>query len=189
MQTIDAELARITTDLEQRGWAQTTFDALGLEIDAAAVERLAKACEGKPSGTEALKLTEHVDKERMTIVQDEECLADGRDFARPAVDSLFQDSPRARATWSLYGLNRYETGGHFGEHQDSTGSTVLIVSITGRRELTVGEGAAAQRVGMTPGTITLLDAQHDPVHAVRCTEGPSISAVLDVPDMLRTSYR
>lgn len=187
--SIDAELQRIAADLEERGWAHTTFNALGLTVDTDAVARIESACKNKPSGAEALKLTEHVSKARMTLVQDEGCIADGRAFVSPAVDLLFRDSARARATWTLYALNCYEDGGHFGEHQDSTGSTVLIVSLTGRRELIVGGCPGAQVVEMAPGSITILDAEHDPVHAVRCIEGPSISAVLDVPDMLRPSYR
>lgn len=189
MSAVEAELQRINVEPEERGFAQTTFDGLGLEFDRDAAGRISSACEGRSSGEEALKLTEHVAKDGMIIVQDEACLREGQVLVRPAVDVLFHDSPSARATWSLYGINRYETGGLFGEHQDSTGATVLIVSITGHRELTVGVGSEARRVAMAPGDITLLDAQHDPVHAVRCTEGPSISAVLDVPDVLRSSYR
>jgi len=189
MSAVERELQRIAVELEEHGFAQTTFDRLGLDFDHEAAGRISSTCENKSSGEEALKLTEHVPKDGMIIVQDKACIRDGQAFVRPVVDVLFRDSPRARASWSLYGLNRYETGGFFGEHQDSTGATVLIVSVTGRRELTVGVGSAAQRVAMAPGDITLLDAQHDPVHTVRCTEGPSISAVLDVPDMLRSSYR
>ncbi|XAY03378.1 hypothetical protein DSM112329_00192 [Paraconexibacter sp. AEG42_29] len=189
MSPVDAELARITTELESRGFAQTFFERLDLTYDETAAQRIRAACEDKPSSKAALELTELVDKDGITIVQDEACMEDGRDFVRPIVDILFRDSSRAREKWSAYALNCYETGGHFGEHRDSIGATVLIVSVTGHRELSIGEQPKVERLTMPPGSITLLDAEHDPVHAVRCTEGPSISVVLDVPDMLRSSYR
>src|ERR1700682_1071112 len=101
MSAVEAELQRITVELEERGFAQTTFDRLGLEFDHHAAGRISSACEDKSSGEEALKLTKHVAKDGMIIVQDEACLRNGQAFVRPAVDVLFHDSPRARTTWSL----------------------------------------------------------------------------------------
>jgi alkylated DNA repair dioxygenase AlkB len=154
---------------------------------------LCEATALKGSGAQALELTKHVDKRRMAVVQDEHCLALGRRFVDPLVGSLFADSERARANWSIYGVNRYETGGSFGSHRDSVGATVLIVTASGLRDFSVFEQEGSDGLNqiertfeLGPGSVMILDGQLDPRHAVSCRVGPSVSAVLDVPDLLRT---
>jgi len=186
---IKNELHRVSTELDTNGYSLTSFDQLGLKFDPDLAAELCATVEKFGSGQAALELTKHIEKKDMTIVQDEQALALGRLMVKPAVDALFAETPRALNNWALYGVNRYETGGAFGAHQDSTGATVLIVTASGVRNFDVykkgQDGEVERSFLLKAGSVMILDGQMDPSHAVSCIEGPSVSAVLDVPDLLR----
>ena len=90
-------------------------------------------------------------------------------------------------------MNRYEAGGELGAHQDSVEKTVLVVTASGARNFDVykrGEtegsfSTVEQSFLLGVGSVMILDGQADPGHAIQCVEGPSVSAVLDVPALLR----
>ncbi|MEK7599877.1 MAG: hypothetical protein AAB462_02490 [Patescibacteria group bacterium] len=186
------EIERIGSELSDLGYSLTSFDQLGLPFDHGLAEELSMAAARGIFSPDAAKLTEHIEKNNMTMVQDEVCLELGRQMVQPVVEAVFVDNPEATQTWGLYAMNRYETGGELGVHQDSVEKTVLVVTISGQRELDVyakgqtedDAGDAEQTLLLNPGSVMILDAEADPAHAVRCTEGPSVSAVLDVPALV-----
>lgn len=191
---IKAEQQRVTNELATAGYSLTSYAELGLTFDA---ELAAELCDVAAQGTfspSAAELTAHIEKNNMTIVQEERALALGRQVVTPLVDGLFAGSPRALENWNLYGINHYnEAGAGLGAHQDSVGSTVLIASISGLRKFCVyrkePEYETFREIESTftlsPGSVVILDGYADPGHFVECLEGPSVSAVFDVPDLLR----
>lgn len=183
---------RLAEALASEGWAYTTYEELGLDFDLALAGAVCEASDRGGFSADAAELTKHIEKQAMRMVQEEDALALGTQLVKPVVSRLFQDSARARAQSHLYALNRYETGGFLGHHQDSVGSTVLVVTVSGAREFRVrpgGETASADQAEvkflLEPGSVMILDGQVDPSHAVVCVRGPSVSAVYDVPDLLR----
>lgn len=186
------ELQRITFELDTSGYSLTSYDQLGLEFDTDLAVRLCDvAAEGDFSST-AADLTKHIGKKLMTMVQDERALSFGRELVSPVVDTLFAGSPRARRDWQVYAMNHYETGGELGVHRDSVGSTVVVVTASGVRNFDVykqeSEGSPNEiehSFLLRAGSVMIIDGQIDPSHSVSCIEGPSVSAVLDVPDLLR----
>lgn len=186
------KLERITYELDTKGFSVSSYDDLGLVFDSELVEKLCQASASASFSPAAAELTKHIEKQKMTMVQDESALAFGRLLVGPVVETLFAHSPRALKGWSLYAMNRYEAGGKLGSHQDSVGSTVLVATVSGVRKFDVykrGQAAIAGQIEesflLSPGSIMLLDGQADPEHSVECIEGPSLSAVFDVPDLLR----
>lgn len=198
MLVMSAEVDRITEELDANGYAFTSYDELDLPFDRDLVGRLCLASANGAFSPQAAELTKHINKAHMTIIQEDWALTMGREIVRPVVDSLFVDSPRARANWNLYAVNHYSRpDATLGTHQDSVGATVLVVSMSGARdfhfydrpehegqELTLRESRL-----VTPGEVVVIDAQADPFHSVVCVEAPSVSAVLDIPDMLRSQGR
>jgi hypothetical protein len=191
---INNELQRVTHELDTNGYSLTSYDQLGLEFNADLVGRLCTAAAEGTFSASAADLTKHIEKQNMAMVQDENALKLGRLLVAPVVETLFQTSPRARANWNLYAMNRYDAGGAMlGAHQDSVGATVMVVTASGVRDFNVYRKEPEhgvfkeieQSFRLEPGSVMILDAQVDPGHAVACIEGPSVSAVLDVPDMLR----
>jgi hypothetical protein len=176
-----AEQVELSTVLEYNGYVLTSYTELGLFLDAALADELCTATATAEFGPDAAELTKHIDKQAMRMVQDERALLLGTRLVAPVVDSVFHASPRARSNWRLYALNRYETGGSLGEHRDSVGSTVFVVTFSGVREFRV-QGST---LVLEPGTVVILDGQHDLPHSVVCVKGPSVSAIFDVPDLLR----
>lgn len=187
------ELKRIILELDTAGYSLTSFDELGLTFDSELASRLCDAAAEGEFSPAAADLTKHIEKKNMTMVQDEKALALGKLLVSPVVDVLFADSARARRDWQLYAMNRYEDVGSLGGHRDSVGSTVLVATISGVRRFDVYRGEdesgdfseIEQSFTVTPGSIMILDGQIDPGHSVACIESPSVSAVFDVPDLLR----
>lgn len=188
------EISRITHDLDTNGYALTSYDQLGLPFDPSLVGRLCAAAAEGTFSQAAADLTKHIEKSNMAMVQDERALVLGRELVRPVVETLFTESDKARQNWNLYAMNRYDKpGASLGSHQDSVGSTVLVVTASGVRDFNIHERPEyegqqtpiKETYRVEPGSIMILDAQADPAHSVGCVEGPSVSAVLDVPDMLR----
>jgi hypothetical protein len=191
---IKNELQRITDELDTKGYTQTSYDRLELEFDSNLIGRLCMAAAKGTFSESAADLTKHIKKQNMVMVQDEEALQLGRLLVAPVVNTLFYESSRARRDWNLYAMNRYDgPGASLGAHQDSVGSTVLVVTASGVRNFDVYKREPEYGVfkeveesfRLEPGSVMILDAQADPGHAVACIEGPSVSAVLDVPDLLR----
>jgi hypothetical protein len=191
---IRTETSRIAEELDTKGYTLTSYDKLGLPFDPSLVGKLCTAAAGGTFSAAAADLTKHIEKSGMAMVQDESALVLGRQLVRPVVESLFADSPKALAGWNLYAMNRYDApGASLGSHQDSVGSTVLVVTASGKRDFNIHERPSfngeqtpiTETIQVVPGDIMILDAQADPAHSVACVEAPSVSAVLDVPDMLR----
>ncbi len=188
------ELIRITNELSTTGYVLTTYEDLGLEFNRGFATQLADIVETGTFSTAAAELTKHIEKQKMMMVQDEKALALGRLMVRPVVEALFENSPRALSRWELYAMNRYEVGGSLGGHQDSVGSTVLVATMSGKRLFNIYETPeqnheAAKIIDsyiLSPGSVMILDGRADPCHAVSCIDGPSVSAVFDVPDLLRS---
>lgn len=186
------EISRLGYELADLGYSLTSYGQLGLEFDHDLATRLSGAAAQGLFSPDAAKLTEHIQKNDMTMVQDEVCLGLGRQMVRPVVETVFADNPAATQGWNIYAMNRYETGGELGIHQDSVGKTVLVVTISGQRELDVfakgqteNDASDAEKTFLlTPGSVMILDGEADPAHAVRCSQGPSVSAVIDVPALV-----
>lgn len=182
---------RLADRLAVDGYVHTTYRELGLPFDTKLALAVSAAAEKGVFSKDAAELTEHIAKQAMTMVQEANALTLGTQLVAPVVAKLFPDNPRVQATSRLYALNRYETGGYLGHHQDSVGSTVLVVTVSGTREFRVLalEAAPSDSGEVTfllePGSVMLLDGQVDPRHAVLCVQGPSVSAIYDVPDLLR----
>jgi hypothetical protein len=192
-------LDRITYELTEIGHALTSYAELGLDFNEAAITRLQEVVGNDVFGAEAAKLAKNTDKKDMIIAQSAETLALSTEFVRPAIHTLFADSSRALGTWALYGVNRYDKiGGTFEPHMDSAATTVAIVTLCGIRSMDIyrrypDQNAAKPEtfrdieytVELKPGSIMLIDGQLDPPHAVTCLEAPSLSVIVDVPDLLR----
>lgn len=190
---VDRELRRVAQKLDDCGYALTSFDALEQELD---VELASQLCELTACGefsASAAELTERIKKQKMTMIQHEDAIAIGGQIVRSAVETIFNQSQRALQEWRLYALNRYEKGGSLGAHQDSVGSTVIVITISGQRILDIYRKERKYELfreiecsfTLNAGSMMILDGESDPGHAVRCTRGPSVSAVVDVPDLLR----
>ena len=189
-----SETLRITNELDTLGYALTTYADLGLEFDTELAKKITAASAGLEFSASAAEITKHIEKQHMTMVQDEDVLVMGRLAVAPVVEKLFAHSPRALSNWNLYALNRYESVGTLGAHQDSVASTVMVATLAGERQFNINRiiNSAAEEYGevidsftLAPGSVMILDGQLDPAHSVVCLEGPSVSAVLDVPDLLR----
>jgi hypothetical protein len=189
-----SETLRIATELDTVGYSLTTYADLGLPFDETLAEKITLASAGAEFSPAAADLTKHIEKQHMTMVQEEEVLSMGRLIVAPVVDALFVGSPSALSNWNLYALNRYESVGALGAHQDSVGSTVFVATLAGEREFYIHRiiDGPAQKYGevidsftLSPGSIVVLDGHIDPAHSVACLQSPSVSAVFDVPDLLR----
>lgn len=194
---IATEKFRIAEELDTVGYALTTYERLGLPFDSVLVGRLCTAAVEGTFSAAAADLTKHIEKSSMAMVQEEDALVLGRQLVRPVVEMLFAETPSAIAKWNLYAMNRYDApGASLGSHQDSVGSTVLVITASGVRDFNIHERPSFEgqqtpitnSIRVVPGDIMILDAQADPAHSVACVEAPSVSAVLDVPDMLRPDY-
>lgn len=188
------ELTRITQELDGKGYTLTSYERLGLPFDSKLVGELCTAAAMGTFSPAAADLTKHIEKSNMAMVQDEAALELGRRLVRPVVETIFHGNTHALDKWSLYAMNRYDApAASLGSHQDSVGSTVLVVTASGVRDFNIHERPEfvgqetpiKETIRVEPGSIMILDAQADPAHSVTCVEGPSVSAVLDVPDLLR----
>lgn len=191
-------LERISAELSEVGHSITSYDDLGVEFDEAAASQLIGVVGQDVFDPDALQNVTNVDDmQKMIIAKGPVTLRLGRSFMEPIVMALFHHDQQALDGWSLYGLNRYEAGGTFEPHMDSTKGTVVVATLCGERELDVYRREPGQRHDR-PETfkeieyrrrlgrcsILLLDGELDPPHAVRCTV-PSVSTVVDVPRLLR----
>lgn len=191
-------LQRISTDLSEVGHSVTSYDELGVEFDEAAASELVRVVGRDVFDPDALQHVTNIDDmQGMIIAKGAETLRLGKTFMEPVVAALFRHNPQALNGWSLYGLNRYDAGGTFEPHMDSTGGTVIVATLSGERELDVYRREPDQHHDhpetfreieytrwLGRGSILLVDGELDPPHAVRCIT-PSASTVVDVPVLLR----
>lgn len=192
-------LERITYELTEVGHSVTSYAELSLYFDEAAVSRLREVVGSDTFDAEAAKLTSDVETNKMIIARGTDTLKIGTELVRPIMETLFADSPKALGKWALYAVNRYdEEGSRFAPHKDSVGGTVIVASLVGRRSMDIYRRYPDQRedrpetfkeidytVELGPGSVVIIDGYLDPAHAVLCLEAPSISAVVDIPDLLR----
>ena len=195
-----AALNRITYELTEIGHSLTSYAELGLSIDDAAVAKLGQVVGDDVFGAEAAKLAVGTDKKDLVIAQSDETKALSMEFVRPVIHTLFANSARALGAWAVYGVNRYDkVGGRFEPHMDSAATTVAIVTVCGRRTMDIYRRYSDQNaakpdtfrdieyvVELGPGSVMLIDGQLDPPHSVTCTQAPSLSVIVDIPDLLRT---
>lgn len=185
------EIYRVTQELDERGYSLTSYDQLDLPFDTELTDILCEAAARGSFSPSAADLTKHIEKQNMIMAQDDEVLRLGRLLVSPVVERFFGDNPHALGAWSLYAMNRYEEGGKLGSHQDSVGSTVFVATVSGVRKfdvyrrISVDSEVLDESFVLSPGSIMILDGEIDPSHAVECLEGPSVTAVFDVPELLR----
>lgn len=189
----DGPLPDLVETISAQGWARATYRSLGIALSDDHINELARIAGVAPFSASAAALTERISKSQMRMVQTEDALRVGRFLVEPLVRCLFAASSRALRSWNLYAINVYEEGGCLGPHQDSVGATVLIVTFSGRRKLDLYDReeeyetfrSVHTSLTVERGDIVLLDGEFDPGHSVECIKGPSIAAVLDVPELLR----
>lgn len=190
-------LHQVSENLEGLGYAHTSFNELGLPMDVALIDQIESAVSLSSGSQAAMDVVQHIDKDKMMIVQDDRCLELGRLFVKPAIELLFAGDDEAIDTWTLFGMNRYKAGGRFGPHRDYVGSTVLVFTAVGERIFDIYETAPEDPEDKTdytkvertfiqqPGSIMILDREKDPAHAVRLAKTDGIVAVADVKGIVR----
>jgi hypothetical protein len=188
------ELQRLAEELTEAGYALTSYADIGLELDVVLAQQLSETALKGIFSPDAAKLTERIEKQKMTMVQDELSIKLGRQMVAPIVEALFVSNKEAVEGWDLYAMNCYQEGGGLGVHQDSVEKTVLVVTASGARRFDVYNRNEKEEAGFTQpersfllnvGSIMILDAEADPGHSIECIEGPSVSAVLDIPALIR----
>lgn len=199
------EILRIGTELGTNGYALTSFEDLGLELDPDVTSRLCEVAIRGKFGAEAAKTTERLEergRKGVKMVQDEEARKLGKLVIEPVINCLFDGMPGVVPAWhasplaeQVYAINCYETDGMLPAHQDNLGhpATVLAVTVSGVRNAdlyrsgtefeTFGKPERSFRV--TAGSILLMDQIADPGHGIKCIEGPSVAVITDVPGLLR----
>ncbi len=194
---MSAHLLELSHQLETIGYAQTSFNQLGLPLDVDLIHAINSVVNASEGSHDAMKVVEHIDKDQMTIVQDEKCMELGNQFVRPAIEALFAGDDAALATWALFGMNRYYAGGRFGPHRDYVGKTVLVFTVDGERDFDIYVTDPADPEDKTDykeveatfhqkrGSIMILDRDTDPAHAVRLARTDGVVAVADVDGVVR----
>ncbi|MBP7806924.1 hypothetical protein KA047_00315 [Candidatus Saccharibacteria bacterium] len=189
----DNTLERIGHELEVVGYSLTSYDEIQADFNTAAVTELCERVTRSEGSAKALEVVEHIEKNDMTIVQDEICMELGRHILLPAIKALFASHPEVLESWSLFGINRYAYGGKFGPHRDDVGATVIVATMAGYRDfslyktnpdtpITGFDPEVEQTFRLGPGSLMILDAKKDPGHAVVDTPEASIVAVADIPE-------
>lgn len=191
------EIGRVSSELLFPGYSLTSFDALGLGLSLNDVDELCTMVDASAGSDAALEAVKHIEKQGMTIIQDDDCVNRGMQLMDPAVKTLFAGTDGGEG-WSLFGINRYAAGATFGPHVDNVGKTVLIMTLRGERILDIHEkiedkreeegyifGRVLDTIALRLGSIMILDRDADPGHAVRISLTDSISMVADVPGILR----
>lgn len=194
------ELQRIGSQLETNGHALTSFQALGVPFDREEVDKVNTLIDQSEGSEQALAVIEHIDRQGLTVVQDERCLQAARRILRPAIEILFTGSQDVNTDedWSLFGINRYLAGGNFGAHVDKVGKSVVVATFKGERVFDICEkfedesasdgysfGRVTDSFHVGVGSLIILDRDTDPGHAVSSVISDSIVAVTDVDGVIR----
>ena len=186
------EIQRIALQLETIGYSHTSFDQLDIPFDAEQAAELSMKVEASSESAEALSVVEHIKRDGMTIVQDELCMNVAKTIMAPVIEAVYMGNSAAIDTWTIFGLNRYTTGGSFGTHRDSVDTTIFLTTIKGSREFEIyvtGDSEPGStdfseveaRFLLEPGSIMILDGEKDPAHAVSRAIVSSVVVVADVP--------
>ena len=178
MRTIN--LQTIGEQLKATGCYQTTWKELGLSFDeelAGEIIRLSTEDHVRPA-------TEELVREARS--NSPVCRDAARRLLGPLVNRLFDDDKyaSARANWNVFGVNYYDVGNTFPMHRDFNNSdirTALVASLSGVRILGV---KGVKPIRQEVGSIVIIDGGSNPEHEAYCVEGPSVSAVEDVPELL-----
>lgn len=191
-------LKRVSSDLINDGCALTSFSELGVTPDEELTSDLCKAVQLDVFDPEARTNVDDIRNMRsMVIARGDETLRLGTEYVRPLMSSLLSSVDPTLGKWSLYAVNRYdEVGATFEPHMDPPGGLVVIAGIIGVRSLGLYRRDPDQQqdrpetfrvidryVTLDPGSVFLLDSQSGPPHEVECLEAPSLSAIVDVPDI------
>jgi len=197
---ITPEIQRVAWELEAPGYAVTSYDALGLELNLLKVTQLMNMVAVDPGSEEALKVVKHIVKNDMAIVQDPVCLALAAEIIAPPTDLLFAHAVDAgdEDKWSLFGINKYRAGGKFGPHVDKVGKSVLVITLAGERSFDICEkipdetqadgfsfGEVLDNFVLNEGSILVLDREADPGHAVAEALTDGVVAVADALGIIR----
>lgn len=178
---LSAMKASIGEQLREQSYFSTSWRELGLEYDQVLAQEVIAA------STEKLQrppVDQGVVREARAV--SDNCKRLAKKMVTPLVEHLFDGDKyaEARNSWFLFGVNYYETGDLFPRHRDLNNPdimTIAIVSLCGVRSLRVGNN---QPIEMVPGSVVLLDGANNPIHLATCVEGPSVSVVADVPELL-----
>jgi hypothetical protein len=189
------EVERIAIELETRGYCRTFFGLLGLSLDPDLTGRICDQAALGTFGESAAKLTEHVTKSDMAMIRDRDLRHMGHMLMNPVIEALF--APAQPTNWELYTVNRYDTvGATLGSHQDHIGTTVLIATVHGSRQLDILNtpepdvfDGVKESFTLATGSIMIMDPEADPGHAITCLEAPSISVVAGIPELIRNSQK
>lgn len=179
-----SETARIAESLRNYGHALSSTSELGLNPEAwsADAASLGQILRNSKQMHEAGNK-----RSGMRMFRDEVCLEAGRAVVRPIFRALFSSASHDDE-FGMYCVNYYEQGDGFRPHQDYFDGTVVIATVSGRREFDVYRAEDEDDVfveveatcTLEPGSIMLLDGFSNRGHAARCVEGPSVSVVADI---------
>ncbi|MEK7599879.1 MAG: hypothetical protein AAB462_02500 [Patescibacteria group bacterium] len=182
------EVDRVGEQLNTVGHVLTSFEALGINQ----YERLAVDLVNAVEDTDQYREAAENGRSGMLMFREDEPLKAGRLLAEPVFEILFADKPEAITAMGMYAINHYEVGDFFNPHQDHFDGTVVIMTPLGRRQLDIYRPEAEDDVftevtdtyDLVKGSIMLLNGYKNLGHAAKCTEGPSLSVVADVPMMV-----
>lgn len=180
-----AEVTRVAQALSEEGCALTSYSALGLSLPADAARSMDEAL----AATEQYDDVQQSGRTGMLMYRETAPLQLARQLVEPAVRVLFQGQPDAVRQLGTYAVNHYETGDFFNPHQDHFDGTVVIATLDGIRDFDLYAPhpqddvfVEVQRTHrLTAGTLIVLNGFRNLGHAARCVQGPSVSAVVDVP--------
>ena len=173
-------LETLGTQIRTSVHALTSWEALGLTYDERLTQQIIAQC---PEDLQRPPQEEGQRREARAVSQ--ACRVAAWKLMCPLVERLFADEKYedARANWQLFGVNYYETGDFFPPHRDLNNSgimTIVIATVSGIRRLNV-EGST---LTLEPRSIAILDGSANPLHSAYCEEGPSVSIVADIPELL-----
>lgn len=172
------DFEKIGAEMRQKHFVRLSWQALGLNLDQDTTSEVITYA------TTHLVHRPAVDGIRGEArVYSEQSKRAARKLIGPVVNALFPTNTYARERWHLFAVNYYEEGTQIPPHRDHdnpTISTTAILSLCGVRTLRI-EGEAIRQVA---GDITLLDGGANPIHTAYCLQGPSISVVADIPELL-----
>ncbi|MBP7806922.1 hypothetical protein KA047_00305 [Candidatus Saccharibacteria bacterium] len=184
------EVIRLANELDSVGHALTSFEQLGIDNFGA----LAADVQAVVSQNDQLQPDRAQHRIGMVMCKDEASKQAGARLVKPVVEVLFEGNEQTLPNWVPYTVNHYEEGHFFSPHQDYLDGTVMIVTVTGVREIDIYSKELEDDVfreveathTLNTGSIMLLNGYVDLGHAARCIVGPSISVVGDVSERIHT---
>ncbi len=174
-------ITSLGVELRTKGSAETSWAELGIPYCESWADEVIRTI---PEHLVGGDFVEGIRREAISMSRP--CRTAAMEFARPVIGALFEgdDFEKAREKAYLFNVNYYETDAFKGGHRDFNNSdtmTAIVLTICGRRKLT----AEGTKHDQARGSIVLIDGGVNPWHSVICEEGPSVSVVVDVPELLR----